>query len=369
MTKRKLTIGVIFGGASGEHEVSIVSARSIIDNLDRTKYRIIPLAITRDGQWLKTSLSRKYLKTVELGPLKGYANKQDRPSSSQALELVAQGPIDLVFPIIHGTTGEDGSLQGLLEILDVPYVGSGVLGSAVGMDKVVQKQLVEQQGIAVTPYYELRHADWTANSSQQERAINRICGLPCFVKPANLGSSVGITKVTGQHQLRSALRTAFAFDTKVIIEKAVANTREFECAVLGNDRPRASVVGEVVPGNEFYDYRAKYISAQSKTLIPAPILKKISVEIKKTAVKVFRITNATGMARVDFLYNTRTKNLFFSEINTAPGFTSISMYAKLWAQSGVSYPELLNRLIQLAQELYGQKKALKTKIKTPVWYS
>lgn len=365
MKKKKLTIGVLFGGASGEHEVSIVSARSIVENLDRKKYHVVPLAISRDGQWLGRDLSREYLETADTRLLARYAStKKQRPG----LATITTGGIDVVFPIIHGTTGEDGTLQGVLEMLGLPYVGSGVLGSAVGMDKVVQKQIAAHHGIAVTPYCEVRRLEYTRTNRALLRTIATQCGFPCFVKPANLGSSVGITKVKRITELGPALRSAFQFDTKVIIEKAVTPAREFECAILGNEKPAASVVGEVVPGNEFYDYRAKYVSAASKTIIPAPISKKLAHAIRTDAVKIFSALNAAGMSRVDFLYNNKTKKLYFNEINTAPGFTSISMYAKLWAKSGLSYPKLLDRLIALAQELYGQKKGLKTKIKAPVWY-
>lgn len=366
--KKKLTIGVIFGGASGEHEVSIVSARSIIENLDGKKYHVVPLAISRTGQWLGPVISRQYLQTADVRLLKSYSAQHKNKTTIPGLAQLVAGPIDVAFPIIHGTGGEDGSLQGLLEMLNVPYVGSAVLGSAVGMDKVVQKQLVEHAGIAVTPYLELHRNDWATKRQQMVRQIKKTCGYPCFVKPANLGSSVGITKVKNQNDVSAALRLAFSYDTKVIVEKAVAHAHEFECAILGNDRPRASIVGEVVPSNEFYDYRAKYVSTDSKTLIPAPVPVAVRKAVQTMALHVFKVLNAKGMSRVDFLYNSATKKLYFNEINTAPGFTSISMYSKLWAKSGLPYPKLLDTLINLAQELYDQKKGLKTKINAPVWY-
>lgn len=362
-SKKKLNIGVIFGGRSAEHEVSIVSARSIYQALNRNKYRPILIGITKQGRWL-TGPSEELLNGAVL--------KTDQstvlvPDPTQR-KLVTTGPsnrsatnrlrvLDVIFPIIHGTYGEDGTLQGLLELSGIPYVGSGVLGSAVGMDKVIQKQILQSIGIPVVEFLSIRKIDWSSKPGRILNEIKTRFRLPIFIKPANGGSSIGITKVRTFSQLKSAVNNGFLYDDKIIIEQGVNPAREFECAVLGNEAPVVSAVGEIHPSNDYYDYDAKYVDGRSNCSIPAKIPKRLSDQIRALARTAFIALNASGLARVDFLYD--GKKIFLNEINTLPGFTSISMYPKLWADSGLSYSKLLDLLIKLAIKRSADRRRLR----------
>ncbi len=318
---RKLRVAVLHGGRSAEHDVSLMSAEAILRELDRTRYDVTPVFISREGAW-----------EIPLERLRDF---------------------DVVFPVLHGPMGEDGTVQGLLALLGVPCVGADVVSSAVGMDKVIFKDLMRAHHLPITPYVALSRAEWARERDVLEARILAALGLPCFVKPARLGSSVGITKVKEASQLGTALAEAFRWDRKALVEKAVPCARELEVSVLGNDDLRASVVGEIVPSREFYDYAAKYLDEgerASKLLIPAPLPDDLAEHIRALAIAVVKATDTRGMARVDFLMNGETNQVFVSEINTIPGFTRISMYPRLWLASGMSYAALLDTLIALALE-------------------
>ena len=358
--KSKIRVAVVFGGRSAEHEVSLQSALSIIAALDHDRYEIVPIGIDTRGKWRLLDPG-KYV-NESANPARIFLGKsvhelslvpgKDRSKMLRGKESLPR--IDVVFPVLHGTYGEDGSIQGLLRMLDVPFVGSSVLGSAVGMDKEVTKRLFTEAGLP-TPKYIARHA----GESLDEDEVRKVLGWPVFVKPANMGSSVGITKVHSAADLREAAARAFEYDRKILIEEAVAG-RELECAVLGNDSPRASVVGEVVPqGHEFYSYDAKYLDENGAALvIPARLETHTSKRVRELAVSAFRVLCLSGMARVDFFL--RKEEVLLSELNTIPGFTQISMYPKLWEATGVSYPELLDELIRLAIERHERESRLRT---------
>jgi D-alanine-D-alanine ligase len=348
----KIRVGVLFGGRSGEHEVSLRSAESILNSLDPRKYDVLPIAITHEGRWLT---SRDALKLLPPGPAIQKVLAEGRPLTVAA-EPNADGPVDVFFPVLHGTYGEDGTLQGLLELADVPYVGAGVLGSAVGMDKDVMKRLLREAGLPVGPYWPLRSHE-IETFLRDEAAM---LPYPVFVKPANLGSSVGISKARNPGELPKALELAAEFDRKIVVEKGI-EAREIEISVLGNDDPEASVPGEIVPAGEFYDYTAKYVRDDSKLLIPAPLTDEQVRHVQELAKRVFRVLECSGMARVDLFLEKPTGKFFVNEINTLPGFTSISMYPKLWEASGLPYSELVDRLIALAIERHAQKKRLRTR--------
>lgn len=317
----KIRVAVLHGGRSAEHEVSLMSAQSILEALDPARYQPIPIYITRDGHW---------------------------PIPFEALR-----DFDVVFPVLHGPMGEDGTVQGVLTLLGVPFVGAGVVGSAVGMDKALFKDVMRAHGLPVPDSFVVRATEWSRDRVAVTDRIRDRIGLPCFVKPANMGSSVGVTKVKVESDLVPALEEALRWDRKALIERAVPNTRELEVSVLGNDDLIASVVGEIVPGREFYDYAAKYLDKgehASQLLIPAPLPEALAERIRALAIQVVRVVEARGMARVDFLMDAETETVYVSEVNTIPGFTEISMYPKLWVASGMSYSELLDRLIQLALE-------------------
>ena len=364
--EKKIKVGVIFGGRSAEHEVSLVSATSVMNALDRTKYEVIPIGITPQGKWLTSHDALKLLKEksqVDRYPehtIVPNPNRKGLVSLNSSLTAPALYPLDVVIPVLHGTFGEDGTIQGLLELAGIPFVGAGVLGSAVGMDKVVQKHLLEHAGIPVTPGISFIAPEFTHNEKKILVSIERKLRYPCFVKPANLGSSIGISKAHNRKELRAAIVLAAEYDRKILVEKAVVKAREIECSVLGNDDPQASVLGEIISSNEFYDYNAKYVDGKSTAVIPAKLPKSIAVKIRECAATAFRVLECAGMARVDFLVSPSGAKYFLSEINTLPGFTSISMFPKLWEASGVPYGELLNRLIQLALERHAQKAALRT---------
>jgi D-alanine-D-alanine ligase len=350
--KKRIRVGVIFGGRSGEHEVSLRSAESIMRSLDPARYDVVPLGITPEGHWLAPASSTALLpagKAIEA------VLKEGKPMTL-APEPRAEGVVDVFFPIVHGTYGEDGTLQGLLELAGVPYVGAGVLGSAVGMDKDVMKRLLREAGLPVGDYWVTRARDVESFAKEFSAALP----YPVFVKPANLGSSVGITKVHNAGELAAGLALAAQFDRKIVVEKGI-DAREIELSVLGNDELRASIPGEIVPAREFYDYQAKYIDDDSRLLIPAPLTDEQVREAQDLAIRSFRALECSGMARVDLFLERPTGRFLVNEINTLPGFTSISMYPKLWEASGLPYSSLLDRLIELALERNAEKKRLKTK--------
>jgi D-alanine-D-alanine ligase len=386
---KKLRIAVIYGGRSGEHEVSVASAAAVLQHLDRNRYEPTPIRIEKDGRWtipdrLPTSASAA--EVIEQGRQHSGArpNRSGReaflvahPGDEQVLTIERAAPatddknngevariaglrLDVVFPVLHGPYGEDGTVQGLLELANVPYVGAGVLASSVGMDKAVMKLVFRACGLPGVEHLTLLRGAWIARRAEIASEITDRLGFPVFVKPANLGSSVGISKARNREELEPAIDLAASFDRKVIVEAAVPHARELECAVLGNDEPEASVVGEVVPSREFYDYEAKYLEEGSRVIIPARLTETQSAEIRRLAVEAFKAVDCAGMARVDFLMAGRTRKICVNEINTIPGFTTISMYSKLWEASGLSYPELLDRLVELALARHADKQQLRT---------
>jgi D-alanine-D-alanine ligase len=379
---KKLRVGVLFGGRSGEHEVSLVSAASVLQALDRNKYEAIPIGITREGRWVLPSGlpstggaagSAKALTHGVLGRalVDGQAVVLPAEPGDAALVPAAPNaagvplPLAVVFPVLHGTFGEDGTVQGLLEMAGIAYVGAGVLGSAVGMDKDVQKRLYKQAGIPTTPYLAVRRSAWDNDPKSIVAAVRRQLRFPVFVKPANLGSSVGITRVRRASGLSSALEHAFEFDRKAIVERAVRNPREIEVSVLGNDEPQASLPGEVIPAREFYDYRAKYLEDSTRFIVPAKLRPRQTRRLQQLAIAAFRAVECEGMARVDFLLERKTGRIYVNELNTIPGFTPISMYPKLWAASGVDYAELLDRLIELARARHREKSRQRFSVDLP----
>ncbi|HNR66431.1 MAG TPA: D-alanine--D-alanine ligase family protein [bacterium] len=388
---QRLTVGIIFGGRSSEHEVSIVSAASVIKALNPDKYRIVPIGIAKSGRWYVGEQALTWLKQGQEEPESAVALPAD-PTMQKLVPLGSRSnewfeKLDVLFPLIHGPLGEDGTLQGLLELTDLPYVGAGVLGSALSMDKIMQKQVCNQLGLPAVDFLWIRDIDWRSNSDSDDQPLLldqlanmnqeqmlQVCqdrlGYPLFVKPANLGSSIGISKARNRQELRASLEEAFLYDKKVIIEQAVQNVRELEVSILGNDKPRASVIGEIVPSNEFYDYNAKYIDGTSTLIIPAELEDGLVQSIQLAAIKAFLAVGAEGMARVDFLLDNRLGRFFLSEVNTIPGFTSISMYPKLWQASGLSYSQLLDELIRLALERQTQKNRLqKSYCPKSRWYT
>lgn len=341
---KKLKIAVMFGGRSGEHEVSLVSANSVINALNPEKYDIVKIGITKHGNWVmnvETSQMAKFDEDVNASDIK-------------LNELIALKP-DVVFPVMHGTFCEDGTLQGMLETANLPYVGCGVMASAVGMDKTVAKRLFNDAGINIVPYIEIKRREYQKDKNGIINEIESKIGYPCFIKPVNSGSSVGISKAKNKNELQAAIDEASKFDRKILIEKAISG-REIEVSVLGNDSPKASLPGEIIPCNEFYDYSAKYIDDKSGLDIPAKLPEKIREDIRETAVKAYKTIDCAGMARVDFFLEKETNKIYLNEINTIPGFTSISMYPKLWEATGVSYPQLLDELIELAIERFDDKQ-------------
>jgi D-alanine-D-alanine ligase len=370
---KKLRVGVIFGGRSGEHEVSLVSATAILSALDSEKYVVVPIGITPEGKWISSPMA--------LALLKGKAGLEAEPERFLVPEphrralISAEGggaplfPLDVVFPAVHGTYGEDGTLQGLLELAGIPYVGAGVLGSAVGMDKIVQKQILEREGFPVVRYVYFPTWEYRAHPGKVIRKVEREIRYPLFVKPANTGSSVGISKAHTRRELSAGIAQAAAYDLRILVEEGVQGAREIECSVLGNNLPEASVPGEVIPSNEFYDYEAKYVDGKSRAVIPADLPKRTAATIRRLAVNAFLALDGSGMARVDFLVTRRSHRIYLNELNTIPGFTSISMYPKLWEATGLSFSALLDRLIVLALERHRQKDALKRSYRPSTeWY-
>jgi D-alanine-D-alanine ligase len=385
---KKIRVGVLFGGRSGEHEVSLLSAASVLEAIDKAKYEVVPIGITKEGRWISSSHAERLLhgaplheprhlragdpettppaavlakgEAIVVPPVPGHelapfeADTPHRRLEDRAID------VDIIFPVLHGTFGEDGTIQGLLELADIPYVGAGVLGSAAGMDKDIMKRLFRDARLPIVKHVTVLRSRWEEDPQGVRRQIEKVLKYPVFVKPANLGSSVGITKVHARAELAAAMNDAAQFDRKIVVEAGVGGkrgkAREIECSVLGNDDPIASVPGEVIPCKEFYDYDAKYLDEGSQLLIPAPLPKSQLKKVQQLAVRAFLAVDASGLGRVDFLMDPTTKKIYVNEINTMPGFTAISMYPKLWAASGISYPELIDRLIQLGSQRHEEKK-------------
>ena len=391
----KLRVGVLFGGRSGEHEVSLLSAASVFNAIDNNKYEVVPIGITKEGHWVTAADAERLLRGE-------FAHHQERhlragdPETTPAAAVLAQGEsvvvppepqpggsltafqtdaashslarraadrainVDIIFPVLHGTFGEDGTIQGLLELADMPYVGAGVLGSAAGMDKDVMKALFRAAGLPIVKHVTVLRGDWEAEPRKVQKLVESKLKYPVFVKPANLGSSVGISKAHDRKELGPGIAEAAKFDRKIVIEQGVGGGRqkgrEIECSVLGNDRPEASVPGEIVPSKEFYDYGAKYLDEGSELIIPAKLSKTETKTVQQLAIGAFKAVDCSGLARVDFLMEPKSRKIYLNEINTMPGFTAISMYPKLWAASGLSYPALIEKLIKLGLERHEEKK-------------
>src|SRR5579863_9906741 len=385
---KKLRVGVLFGGRSGEHEISLLSAASVLKSINPEKYEVVPIGITKQGQWLSEVHAEKLLRGETVPEESGRHLRAGDPQATSTAAVLARGEavivppvpesgsltpfqtqagaaerginVDVIFPVLHGTFGEVGTIQGLFELADIPYVGAGVLGSAAGMDKDVMKRLFAAAGLPIVKHVTLLRNHWESDPKKIIREIERRLKYPVFVKPANLGSSVGISKARNRKELGPAVETAGGYDRKIVIEQGVGGkkqkARELECSVLGNDEPQASIVGEIVPSAEFYDYSAKYLEEGSQLIIPAAITKKQMKEVQEMAVRAFQAVDCSGLARVDFLMDPKSAKIYLNEINTMPGFTSISMYPKLWAASGLEYADLIDRLIQLAIERHEDKK-------------
>ena len=392
----KLRVGILFGGRSGEHEVSLLSAASVLKAIDKTKYDVVPIGITKDGRWLTAEHAENLLngKSADEGARAAQPLRAGDPDATPGAALLAQGEsvivppepvrrdegmapfrieasalrrtsdrainVDVIFPVLHGTFGEDGTIQGLLELADIAYVGAGVLGSSAGMDKDVMKSLFRAAGLPIVKHVTVLRSQWEREPKKVQKLVESKLKYPVFVKPANLGSSVGISKAHDRKELGPAIEEAARYDRKIVIEEGVGGknrkAREIECSVLGNDDPKASVAGEIVPCKEFYDYDAKYLDEGSELVIPAKLAKAEMKKVQTLAVAAFQAVDCSGLARVDFLMDPKTRKIFLNEINTMPGFTSISMYPKLWAASGVTYPELIDRLIKLGLERHSDKK-------------
>jgi D-alanine-D-alanine ligase len=390
---KKLRVGILFGGRSGEHEVSLLSAASVLNAIDKDKYDVVPIGITKDGRWL-TAGDAENLLTGKLVIEPRHLRAGD-PDTTPSAAVLAQGAsvvvppepvhresglvpfqtdaallrrasdrainVDVIFPVLHGTFGEDGTIQGLLELADIAYVGAGVLGSAAGMDKDIMKSLFIAAGLPIVKHVTIMRSAWESNPKKVEKLVSSKLKYPVFVKPANLGSSVGISKAHDRKELAPAMEEAAKYDRKIVIEQGVGGkkgkAREIECSVLGNDNPSSSVPGEIVPGKEFYDYTAKYLDEGSQLIIPAKLSKAQTKKVQELAVRAFQAVDCSGLARVDFLMEPgKNGKIYLNEINTMPGFTSISMYPKLWGASGLGYAVLIDRLIQLGIERHADKK-------------
>ena len=358
MAQKKIRVGIIFGGRSGEHEVSLMSAQSIMKAIDKNKYEVTLIGITKEGQWIGgedpmqalTSGAGAASERALLGdPRHRVLMSVTRQADGQAVSMSNVTELDVLFPVLHGTYGEDGTVQGLLELADIAYVGAGVVGSAVGMDKGVFKRVMQAIGVPVLAFVIVNRDDIEHDRAAVVAAVESELTYPVFVKPANLGSSVGISRATDLAELHSALEEAARWDRRIIVEQGI-NGREIEVSVLGNEDPRASIAGEIVPRRDFYDYKAKYVTDDSELLIPAPITPEQLEQVQAIARKAYKAIDCAGMARVDFLLDRESGELWLNELNTIPGFTQISMYPKLWEASGLSYPDLIDRLIELALE-------------------
>ena len=374
MSKQKLRVGIIFGGRSGEHEVSLISARSVMEAIDKNKYEVVPIGITKEGRWITggdplrqlTAAARLLIPVESEDVLSRSTNGHATPplpvirrAEGLPTERPAPVEVDVIFPVVHGPYGEDGTLQGLLELANIPYVGAGVLASAVGMDKAIMKGIFRQAGLPVVDYMVLLRRRWESAPEEMLVEIEARFGYPCFVKPANLGSSVGVNKAHHRQELIRALDEAARYDRKLIVERAV-DAREIEVSVLGNDEPEASVPGEVVPAREFYDYRAKYLDERTRLIIPADLPSETTAEVRRLAILAFKAIDCAGLARVDFLIDRHTGSIYINEINTIPGLTPVSAYPKLWEATGIGFTELIDRLIQLALERYQEKSRNRT---------
>jgi D-alanine-D-alanine ligase len=397
---KKLRVGILFGGRSGEHEVSLLSAASVLNAIDKDKYEVVPIGITKDGRWLTAEHAENLLQGKLV--LESRQLRAGDPETTPAAAVLARGEsvvvppepvhrqsglvpfqtdasltrrasdrainVDVIFPVLHGTFGEDGTIQGLLELADIAYVGAGVLGSAAGMDKDIMKSLFAAAGLPIVKHVTILRSAWEREPKKVQKFVDSKLKYPVFVKPANLGSSVGISKAHDRKELGPAIEEAAKFDRKIVIEQGVGGkknkAREIECSVLGNDEPMASVPGEIVPVKEFYDYNAKYLDEGSELIIPAKVTKAETKKIQELAVRSFKAVDCSGLARVDFLMEpgsskesgNKSRKIYLNEINTMPGFTAISMYPKLWASSGLGYPDLIDRLIQLGLERHADKK-------------
>jgi len=363
--KRRLRVGILFGGRSGEHEVSLASAASVIRGLDPDKYEAVPIGITKEGHWLIGAGAQKMLPEVLRGGQRVMMTAD--PTDAALVKLDGSGGgqrLDVVFPVMHGTFGEDGTIQGLLDLAGLPFVGAGVLGSAIGMDKDVAKRLLQVAKIPVVPWIAVQRADWERNPEEIQQSVEKKFEYPVFVKPATLGSSVGMTKVHSREELAPALNLAAEFAMKILVERSVT-AREIEVSVLGNHDPEASIPGEIVPHREFYDYAAKYLEEGTQLVIPAKLTPAQVKKIQKYAVEAFKALELNGMARVDFFLEKKGGKIFLNEVNTIPGFTSISMYPKLWEASGIPFRELTSKLIELALELHREKARTKYQIELP----
>jgi D-alanine-D-alanine ligase len=363
--KKRLRIGILFGGRSGEHEVSLASAASVIRGLDPDKYEPVPIGISKEGHWLIGGAAQKMLPEVLKGGQRVMMTAD--PTDAALVRLDGSGGgqrLDVVFPVMHGTFGEDGTIQGLLDLAGLPFVGAGVLGSAIAMDKDVAKRLLQVAKIPVVPWITVQRHDWESNPREIQGAIELKFQYPVFVKPATLGSSVGMTKVHSREELAPALNLAAEFAMKILVEQCVVG-REIEVSVLGNHDPKASVPGEIVPHREFYDYAAKYLEEGTQLLIPAKLKPVEGKKIRQFAVDAFRALELSGMARVDFFLEKEGGKIFLNEVNTIPGFTSISMYPKMWEASGIPFRELIDKLIELALEQHAEKARTKYQIELP----
>jgi D-alanine-D-alanine ligase len=390
---KKIRVGILFGGRSGEHEISLLSAASVFNAIDKNKYEVVPIGIAKEGRWVTAADAERLLQgefedhkhlragdpeatpgaavlakgeavVVPPEPQKhGSLTPFETDASSHALTRRATDraiDVDVIFPVLHGTFGEDGTIQGLLELADLPYVGAGVLGSAAGMDKDIMKSLFRAAGLPIVKHVTLLRSEWETKAKKVEKFVESKLKYPVFVKPANLGSSVGISKAHDRKELGPAIEEAAKFDRKMVIEQGVGGrkqkAREIECSVLGNDNAKASLPGEIVPSTEFYDYNAKYLDEGSQLIIPAKLSKGETKEVQRLAIAAFKAVDCSGLARVDFLMEPKSRKIYLNEINTMPGFTAISMYPKLWAASGVSYSDLIGRLIQLGLDRHEEKK-------------
>ncbi|AIE58739.1 D-alanine--D-alanine ligase [Bacillus methanolicus] len=356
----KTKIGLLYGGKSAEHKVSMQTAMAVIKALDLEKFDIYPIYITEEGQWIKGPQLTgpvENVKELEFKKEDPQANAPLAPSVFQADASEKQEPLDVIFPLLHGPNGEDGTVQGLLELLNLPYVGNGVLASAAGMDKVIMKNIFAQAGLSQVNYVWFIRSEWEKAKEQAYEKVEKELGYPCFVKPANLGSSVGINKATNRSELEAAFQEAFQFDRKIIIEEGVT-AREIEIGVLGNDEPECSVAGEIVPKKEFYDYKAKYEDGDTALIIPADLTEEEYAKLKEMAIKAFKALDCSGLVRADF-FLTKDGKLYINEVNTMPGFTPFSMFPLLWKHSGIEYPELIERLVKLAKERHAEKQNIK----------
>lgn len=361
-TQQRMRVGVLFGGRSAEHEVSVRSARSVMAAIDRSKYEVVAIGVTKQGQWVVADAAR--LTAPEATARDGDAvcllphPARDSlvPLGGSAESSPGATRLDVIIPLIHGPLGEDGTVQGLLELADVAYVGAGVLGSALGMDKAAMKAMFRHHGLPLTPYVAVTRARWRAEPERVRAECETTLELPWFVKPANMGSSVGVSKVARAADFDAAMEEAARFDRKLLVEQAVPEARELEVSVLGNDEPIASVPGEIVPCHEFYDYSAKYLDDATRLVVPADVPAALAERLRELALEAFRALDCAGLGRVDFLVAGRDLEVYVSELNTLPGFTEVSMYPRLWEASGIPYPELIDRLIELALERHAERR-------------